>query len=528
MLASLCQNKRRSHVSMVDALCKSLAWFFPLIDAFNVKSLERIIFRKFPGICPYCRASPHNAVDCKATTGITEGMLDHQRVTEIYREKLANLPAGLNQWQEMFQSIYPRGNVTNISHSALGLAEELGELAEAIRVFDRHPRYFVGEVADVFSYIMGIANQHVINQRIYSDPAFTLNLENEYLLRYPGLCIECGYTVCRCPHIPDATIGRMAKEISIESIGELFYLERDFEEIETTSRTYCSLALDAIGGYRSLLSRFPLDRGQANYQMAKIASKLADEVEHEFPDLASDLRVNALQLRNAETEAGAKHHSEHAFTIIDKLNQLFSQPAAAATISENAEIKRDLTRLAHPEDSKRILVVMPLPDGEVHIRTDREYKTISDALRLSGLKKYFLEPIPASTLDDFRRSVLDADVAIVHLSGHGTWQGMKFEDAKGNVETVEWHKILAYLDSKPSIECVILNSCNSAPQELTDSGRIATIYMEEAITDVAAIEFSRGFYDALGRGASYRQSFDEGVNTVNLKGRSISAHFDGA
>ena len=46
----------------------------------------------------------------------------------------------------MFADIYPRDlQDVRSSHSVLGLFEELGEMAEAIRVFDRHPKYFVGE-----------------------------------------------------------------------------------------------------------------------------------------------------------------------------------------------------------------------------------------------------------------------------------------------------------------------------------------------------------------------------------------------
>ncbi len=62
--------------------------------------------------------------------------------------------------------------------------EEVGELCEAVRVFDRYPKYFAGEAADVFSYLMGLANEHAL---IDQQNDRTFNLEDEIIKRYPGL-----------------------------------------------------------------------------------------------------------------------------------------------------------------------------------------------------------------------------------------------------------------------------------------------------------------------------------------------------
>jgi NTP pyrophosphatase (non-canonical NTP hydrolase) len=523
MLASLSQNKRRSSLDLSDALCKALGWFFPLMGAFNIKSLERVIFRKFPYICPYCAKCPHDPANCKDTTGISLENLNHDEISRMYRERYDERPTSLNAWQQMFQAIYQRNRYTEMAHSALGLMEEVGELAEAIRVFERHPRYFVGEAADVFSYLMGIANQYTIIQTISENPPF--DFDAEYISRYPGLCIECGYTVCRCPHIPDSTIGRMAKEIAIASNSELFYLEKDFDGIEEDSRRFCSQALANIGGYEGLLNRFPLDRGEVNSEMAIFASRLADEVEPEFTDFATDLRRYALQLRNSETDAGAKHHSESAREVMKKLQELFAQPQAAEIISENEDLKRDLTRVGFPAETKHILLVMPMPDGEAYIRLDREYRAISTSLKLGPYRNaYNPKCLPAATLDDLRREVLNQSFTIVHLSGHGGADGMMFESEgePGKGIVVPWNKILEFLHIDPTVECVIFNSCNSEPNALTTK---TLIWMTETITDSAAIEFSKGFYDGLAAGRNYAAAFKQGQAAANLKGHVIHAHY---
>lgn len=48
--------------------------------------------------------------------------------------------------------------------------------------------------------------------------------------------------------------------------------------------------------------------------------------------------------------------------------------------------------------------------------------------------------------------------------------------------------------------------------------------MDGPISDKAAIEFTRGFYDALGVGKSLREAFEEGCSNVALKGL-VDSHF---
>ena len=119
----------------------------------------------------------------------------------------------------MFAKIYPRG-LDESARSVVGLFEEIGELAEAVRVFDRYPKYFVGEAADVFSYLMGLANEYALQRE--TDELGSFDLESEFLKRYPGLCVQCGYQVCICPSVPESTVGRMAKELDVEDLEDLF------------------------------------------------------------------------------------------------------------------------------------------------------------------------------------------------------------------------------------------------------------------------------------------------------------------
>src|SRR5690348_11931981 len=212
MLTLLDRKKKRDRVDVPGALCKALGWYFPLLAKMGVESVERLIFTKYPGVCPYCRKSPHIEQQCKLVKG-TEGVLSHELVGELTEANWKSRPAGLNDWQRMFDDIYPR-SLNSTGFSIIALLEELGELAEAVRVFDRYPHYFYGEAADVFSYLMGLANEYALQ---CSERGETFNYELEFLARYPGLCIACGARVCICPTVPPATVGRMAKEMPISA-----------------------------------------------------------------------------------------------------------------------------------------------------------------------------------------------------------------------------------------------------------------------------------------------------------------------
>jgi hypothetical protein len=77
--------------------------------------------------------------------------------------------------------------------------------------------------------------------------------------------------------------------------------------------------------------------------------------------------------------------------------------------------------------------------------------------------------------------------------------------------------IAAYASPRGRLDCVILNACYSVSTgKLASLGVPYTIAMEGAISDQAAIEFSRGFYDAIGAGKDIAFSYQEGCRRVAL------------
>ena len=100
------RKKHREGLSVTDALCKALGWYFPLLSKLKIASVEELVFRKYPNACPYCRAKPHRELECKQVRGTTK-TVDHDAVNALFRNNWRDRPNTLNDWQKMFKIFIP-------------------------------------------------------------------------------------------------------------------------------------------------------------------------------------------------------------------------------------------------------------------------------------------------------------------------------------------------------------------------------------------------------------------------------------
>lgn len=320
MLTMHSRNKKREGATFIEVLCKALGWYFPLMAKFKVSSLEELVFRKYPTVCPYCRLKTHQDRICKTTRG-TNKTVDHSALRDAHNANATAMPATLNEWQRMFATIYPRTtDDARAGRSTIGLFEELGELAEAVRVFDRYPKYFAGEAADVFSYLMGMANEYELLAQQEQDTDSTFSLEDELIKRYPGLCVQCGHVVCICPLVPEATVGRMAKELEIDGLERLFRLDHDVFSRE--SLDISSFVLERVGGYAGLIERFPFDRGDTNKALVLLCVRIADAVAETDASTAESLRSAAIKIGASATYAGSKRPPGQLERLIESVRAI--------------------------------------------------------------------------------------------------------------------------------------------------------------------------------------------------------------
>jgi pyrimidine deaminase RibD-like protein/NTP pyrophosphatase (non-canonical NTP hydrolase) len=208
-VSPLASDKMKPGVEPSEHLAKSVAWWMSLCGKLGVRSAEALIWDKFPGVCAYCARTPHHPDACADVKSANLGP-PWQTLEELGSGAMR--PDRLGGWQRMFSDIYPAQQTEDYGTSFARLAEELGELAEAVRVFSSRPGYFLSEAADVFAWLM-----HVQNITDSKSHATGLDrgaaLERTFARMYPDVCKDCRNAVCACPQILVSTVGRIAHEV---------------------------------------------------------------------------------------------------------------------------------------------------------------------------------------------------------------------------------------------------------------------------------------------------------------------------
>lgn len=171
---------------------------------------------------------------------------------------------------------------------------------------------------------------------------------------------------------------------------------------------------------------------------------------------------------------------------------------------------------------RKVLLLTASPRDETPLRLQEEERLIKEQLRLAG---YGHAPISASGATrprDIQQALLDVKPQILHFSGHGDGTGLAFEDDSGETRLVSGEALGRLLDlfsARYPVECVVLNACFSRVQAEEIVPYVDYVVgMSDEIGDAAAIEFTVGFYKALGAGEPYEFAFELGCNAMQLAG----------
>jgi hypothetical protein len=167
----------------------------------------------------------------------------------------------------------------------------------------------------------------------------------------------------------------------------------------------------------------------------------------------------------------------------------------------------------------KVLLIFANPRQEYNLRLGSEDRIIHEAIRLGKYRDAIaLTPCHAATRHDLRRALLNDAFQIVHISGHGTDDGLILEDEYGKSNVVP-PDVLAdmFAAHSPPVQCVVLNACYSAAQGALIARAVPfTIAVAGLLNDAAAKEFSRGFYDAIGAGKPYDFAYGEGCRAADM------------
>jgi hypothetical protein len=169
---------------------------------------------------------------------------------------------------------------------------------------------------------------------------------------------------------------------------------------------------------------------------------------------------------------------------------------------------------------RTVLFLSANPKGTPQLRLDQEQREITDAWERSTHRDEFdFKPKTALRTSDLRRGLLDTKPEIVHFCGHGAGQnGIAVEDADGRTHLISSSALANLFQHFGHVKCVVLNACLSEAQADEMSKHVeCVIGMSKSIGDKAALEFAKGFYDALFAGADFERCYAMGVSAIQLE-----------
>ena len=188
-----------------------------------------------------------------------------------------------------------------------------------------------------------------------------------------------------------------------------------------------------------------------------------------------------------------------------------------------------------------LLVVTAVPQGSAPLAVGRERDYLEralDPLTRKGLVK--VDWVMQAGWADLQVALMRRSYHCLHFIGHGdfdevTGQGeLALVGADGRPEVVEANRFVGLLrTAQPIPRLVVLNSCLGAAAGVEDlfagtasalvrGGVRAVVAMQYGITDAAAVEFARGFYDAVAHGREVDVAVADGrVAILGMNGRTL-------
>jgi NTP pyrophosphatase (non-canonical NTP hydrolase) len=335
-LSLLANKKKKPNIVPEEYVAKALAWWLALCGKLGVRSVEEMVWSKYPAVCPYCRLSPHTNKKC-----VPEKQANPTPVWELLAKKKKEneplRPKTLGTWYGMFSEIYEAQRGEDYGKVFSCLTEEVGELAEATRLFHLAPGYFFSEASDFFAWLLHLHGVICYEEGIV-DKAAENKLVEMVWAEYPDCCKECGKPLCTCPPVLKKTFGRIAHEMPPSQVAAhgaepLLTLTEAMTIFELSSQTIVAaksefpvtpkLVRAIQDGIEQLKCHVLEVKGQAGANTVTLINTL-----NKVEDLAKAERVTQQSLEEL-AHAIAAMPKESQSVIVDFLTDVIAAPFGA-------------------------------------------------------------------------------------------------------------------------------------------------------------------------------------------------------
>ncbi|MCD2258822.1 CHAT domain-containing protein [Psychroserpens luteolus] len=168
----------------------------------------------------------------------------------------------------------------------------------------------------------------------------------------------------------------------------------------------------------------------------------------------------------------------------------------------------------------KILFIKVNPIGTKNLRLGKEENEIRNALQVStGRDDFEFHTRDAVTIEDLHRDLEQIKPNILHVSGHGSKEGVLFfNDNEGYKKEVDVIKFCDYLANyKAHVTCVFLNACFSLNGiDTLEKQHAHIIGMRDEIPNDTAVKFAKAFYTSHFNGKSVKESFNTAKSIVSM------------
>ena len=171
-------------------------------------------------------------------------------------------------------------------------------------------------------------------------------------------------------------------------------------------------------------------------------------------------------------------------------------------------------------DHRVILFLSATPKDLSRIHAGREFEVLKQAISNARLGDgYRIESVHSCRLQDITKALRDFKPTILHFCGHADASSLAFEDDSGDYSPIELARLVDVMKQGAvnNLRCVLLNACATAEQSDCIANEVGcVIAMKDAVGDVAAITFTRVFYNALAAGHTIDNAFEWARPEVKL------------
>jgi CHAT domain len=172
---------------------------------------------------------------------------------------------------------------------------------------------------------------------------------------------------------------------------------------------------------------------------------------------------------------------------------------------------------------KTILVLASNPTELAKLKLKNEFNAIKEGVKRfsNDSVRYRVESVWDTRPIEIHRAILEYRPQILHFCGHGDINGLTFENEQGQAQNVSGQALATLLQSskfQKHLECVVLNACYSENQSDEIVQHINYVVgIKDTVRDQMAINFSIGFYEALGSiDSSFEDAFEIGKSVVEI------------